>query len=120
MEQATITIKKIVSGIEFSGNNIYIGRKNKKHGVERSPLANRFPIAGSTREESVAKYRLWLWDQIVDEDKAVLGELSRIWQMSQRVEEINLYCYCAPLLCHGEIIRSCLEWMDENSGLQAY
>jgi len=119
MEQAKITVKKIVSGMEFTAVDIYIGRKNKKHGVERSALANRFPIAGSSRDESIAKYRVWLWEQIQAEDKAVLGELSRIWQLSQKVEEINLYCYCAPLSCHGDIVKSCLEWMEENSKLQA-
>ena len=69
-----------------------------------------------TREEVIAKYRTWLWEQI---------KLGRI-----RINDLAalagrpLACHCAPLECHGNVLARAAQWAaqmkreaDRNSGV---
>jgi len=93
----------------------YIGRGG--YGKDRSPLANCYLIGkDGSREQVIAKYRRWLWAQMNNGNPEVVGELRRLLALARREEGVKLACYCTPLLCHGLIIKSCLEWLDQVEG----
>lgn len=84
---------------------IYIGRP--------SPLGNPFThirdkttlakFLAETREDAVEKYSQWLGTT----DRA-LAELLRIRNLSLE-HDIELECWCAPLSCHGDVIKKVIE-----------
>ncbi|MNY41735.1 hypothetical protein D3C86_1765720 [compost metagenome] len=80
----------------------YIGRG--------SPLGNLIPInnaVGDTRAVVIAKYRLWLKEKIDSNDPRVCNELNRLVELAQQ-GELKLQCFCAPLPCHGDVIKQVL------------
>lgn len=96
----------------FLGNSkIYIGRANKSYLLKGSVLQNRFVIGqDGNREEVVAKYRQWLWQEVQKRGE-VFDELVRIAERVKREETVQLACWCKPLKCHGDVVKSCVEWM---------
>ena len=75
-----------------------------------SPLGNKFRITQTrSREQTVKEYRIWLWLMIKRRDKAVITELSRIRVLAER-DNVCLVCCCSPKLCHGEVIKSAINW----------
>lgn len=84
--------------------HIYIGRP--------SVLGNPFPInEACTREQAVAQYELWLLEQIFNHNQKVIHELERIAALVSdgTGKPVYLVCYCSPKLCHGDIIKKCIE-----------
>lgn len=78
--------------------DIFIGRP--------SILGNPFPISKDcNRIESLAKYRVYLKNQIVNRT-AVYKELRRIQILEEKNPDklIRLLCFCKPLPCHGDIL----------------
>jgi hypothetical protein len=83
--------------------DFYIGRP--------SPLGNPYSHKDNTlakfktesREESVELYKKWLLKRIQDKDPLVLTALKSI------PKDANLVCWCAPLACHGDVIKEVLE-----------
>ncbi|CAM3562516.1 DUF4326 domain-containing protein [Parendozoicomonas haliclonae] len=75
--------------------DVYIGRGSK--------WGNPFVIGrDGTREEVIAKYRVWLWQEIKAE---------RItWHDLTSLEGKRLGCFCKPLPCHGDVIKSAMCW----------
>jgi hypothetical protein len=96
----------------FVGSSkIYIGRGNKSYGVVSSVLQNRFKIdRDGNRDEVVEKYRKWLWVE-VNKKGEVFDELVRIAKKVKMGEKVELVCWCKPLKCHGDVVKSCIEWM---------
>lgn len=94
----------------------YIGRAGK--GKKGSALANPFKLAYSSnaeeRDRIIAKYRTWLWQKVQEKDTSVMAELYQLKQQAQ-AEDVNLLCFCKrperEVACHGDVIKSCLEWM---------
>lgn len=81
----------------------YIGRPNASLGLAGSKFANIFPITETdSREIVVEKYKNWLWQQI-KEGKITLEDLLSL-------EGKNLVCYCAPQLCHGDVLLKAIIW----------
>lgn len=86
----------------------YIGRP--------SPLGNPYShMAGTTaqfkvasREVAVAKYRPWLYDQIYEQNWAVINELNRLLDLARK-GDLKLRCFCSPKACHGDVIKEFLE-----------
>lgn len=78
----------------------YIGRP--------SALGNRYVIGrDGDRAEVIARYAAWLdeeltWDGIA---RAAFDHLLRLAQQG----DVTLVCYCAPLACHGDVIKARLE-----------
>ena len=104
---------------DLISRNIWIVNKKdkgKKDGIyigRGSILGNRFLIGkDGDREEVIAKYRVWLWGE-VKKKQAVFGELRRLLKIWKRDGEITLVCFCFPKRCHGEVVGSCLAWMDK-------
>ena len=54
------------------------------------------------RDDVIAKYRTWLWDEIKAERISVkdLAEL----------HDRKLGCHCAPLPCHGDVLTAAADW----------
>ena len=46
---------------------IYIGRRNKSWGFEKSVLSNKRRDIGMNRDESIERYRVWLWGEVKKE-----------------------------------------------------
>ncbi len=94
----------------------YIGRGGK--GKNGSALANPFRLQDTSNETErdivIAKYRSWLWQKIQQKDSAITAELNYLKQQAL-VGDVNLLCFCKQptreVACHGDVIKSCLEWM---------
>ena len=69
-----------------TSDGVYIGRPSK--------WGNPFVIGrDGSREDVIAKYRLWIKEQ---------PELRAAARRQLRGK--NLICYCAPLPCHGDVL----------------
>ena len=113
-------------------NSIYIGRYNKAYNLSPSPLANPFIIGkDGNRDEVVEKYRQWLWVNVkrkldnssdAKQDNSVFTELKRLQLKARKIQVtdstngyLTLMCWCKEnKKCHGDIIISCLNWMETN------
>ncbi len=83
----------------------YVGRP--------SPLGNPFQLGrDGSRAEVIARYRLWLWAQLQQPGSIQHRELQRLLvQALGQGGRLELLCWCAPLRCHAEVIRSALLWL---------
>lgn len=89
---------------------------NKHHGEggeyigRGSPLGNPWPIQGfDTREIVIARYKVYLRQQIENNNKGVISELERLGNIAITTGSLNLQCFCSPLPCHGDVIKEVLE-----------
>ena len=85
---------------------------NKHHGKSGeyigrgSPLGNPFVIGkDGSREQVIAKYRVWLNEQIMRNNPVVLDELNRLGNKAIDEKGLALQCFCYPKPCHGEVIK---------------
>lgn len=85
---------------------------NKHHGKtgeyigRGSPLGNPFVIGkDGSREQVIAKYRVWLNEQIMRKNPVVLDELNRLGNKAIDEKGLDLQCFCYPKPCHGEVIK---------------
>jgi hypothetical protein len=98
---------------------ITVVNKHHKHSGEYigrgSPLGNPYShmdgttaqFKTATRAEAVAKYGIWLHTQIESNNRVVCNELNRLVDLAQQ-GELRLQCFCAPLKCHGDVIKQVL------------
>lgn len=79
----------------------YIGRG--------SVLGNPFRIGeDGTRDQVIDRYREWLYVRLTrSEFMSDLNEMVRVLEQGQ---PLILGCFCAPLRCHGDIIREYLDF----------
>ena len=96
-------------------DGIYIGRPMRDR--PGSPLAN--PFKASTKSEAehnrvVQLYRSWLWEKIMISDSAVCKALQYLLDQYRSGQSIQLVCWCKPLPCHGDVVKSCIEWAAKN------
>ena len=61
-----------------------------------------------TREESIAKYKVWLLDKIATKDVDVCSVLNAIYKHA-KYGRVYLVCYCKPHACHADIIKELVE-----------
>jgi hypothetical protein len=91
----------VVSKRTHSSNqphDIYIGRP--------SILGNPFSIGKhGDRETVIQAYEKWILYQIDNNNFPVIGELKRLALIAKKYGKLNLICWCAPLKCHGDVIR---------------
>lgn len=85
---------------------------NKHHGKSGeyigrgSPLGNPFVIGkDGSREQVIAKYRVWLNEQIMRKNPVILDELNRLGNKAIDEKGLALQCFCYPKPCHGEVIK---------------
>ena len=100
--------KKVILGMKKIESEFFIGRP--------SPLGNPYKIGrDGNREEVIKKYRAWLWYKIQKKDEKICSELRKIKQASLE-GSVHLICSCKPLPCHGDVIKSCIEWCIAKGG----
>jgi len=93
-------------------DDIYIGRP--------TPLGNRWShlsksraeIQVETRKDAVRCYKAWL-------PKAYVGHLDVRTYINKIVEkaragDVNLVCWCAPMACHGDVIKAFVEKISND------
>jgi hypothetical protein len=86
-------------------NDFYIGRGSPV-GNQYSHLDNTKALYKvNTREEAVEKYEIQLKMDIAARRVEVVNFLNEIYLKLKAGEEVNLICYCAPKMCHGDVIR---------------
>jgi hypothetical protein len=72
---------------------VYIGRTNRWYRLPKSKWANPFTVKQEAdRETAIAAYERWLRQQ------------SRLMDALPELRGLNLVCWCAPLLCHGDVL----------------
>lgn len=97
---------KVVNRKDFPTSGEYIGRP--------SPLGNPFKIGrDGSREQTIEKYRRWLWTQIQQQTPAY-DELRRLATIACQ-RELDLICWCAPLQCHGDVIKNAITWLQQEA-----
>lgn len=92
--------------------DIYCGRKSSfptSMGlVDFSILGNPYPITKKrTREETIEMYR----NHITARLSTYSSVFRTLKEWSER-GDINLVCFCAPLACHCDVIKSIIEEME--------
>lgn len=91
-------------------NEYYIGRNFGN--LEGSVLGNKFKInRDGDRKEVIEKYRRWLWEEVKKKEGIVWNELMMLVKEVKAGKDIYLSCWCKPLECHGDVIKSCIEWL---------
>lgn len=102
----------IVNIRTFQGESEYIGRRMP--GRNGSPLRNEFkvkPHGPYERTDSVQQhYRKWLWEKMQNRNSREYLEILRLAKLG-RQRPLNLSCWCAPELCHGEVIKKAVEYL---------
>ena len=92
---------------KIHANWVYIGRG--------SALGNQFPITKKQNRKAVIQmYREWLWDKIKANDQRVISELRKLLALNKEFVNLYLVCSCKPLPCHGDVIKSCIEWAESR------
>lgn len=63
-----------------------------------------------SREQVIARYRRWLWQRLQQAGSPQRKALEELLEHARR-QPLVLLCWCYPLPCHAEVIRSALLWM---------
>ncbi len=104
-----------VVNVRNSSYDHYIGRTQGKYG--KTCLGNPFEIPkDGNREQVIAKYRDWLWDKMQEKNSLQSIELEKLAEIA-RNKDIKLGCHCAPLTCHGDVVRKALGWINKERDL---
>lgn len=92
----------------YSGSVVYIGRG--------SVLGNRFLIGkDGNRAEVILKYEKWLRASLAANKTKICNSMNDLLKKARRKRPLYLECFCKPLPCHGDVIKSILLEMDERS-----
>lgn len=103
-----------VGNYKLGARGIYIGRAMPRYNLVNSPLANPYKLERNTNREIVLEqYKQWLWQQIKDQTQ-VYSALKDLAKQVQQGNDLTLVCWCAPLACHGEIVKSAIKWIIEK------
>lgn len=72
-------------------------------------LGNPFVIGkDGNREDVISKYKVFLNEQIKNGNEKIIQALREIETIYCKGEGVCLDCYCAPQICHTEVIRACV------------
>ena len=91
--------------------DIYIGRGSALGNpfTYITDRATKAEFLVSSRDECIRRYDSWLKQQIQNRNKTVIGQLNSIAMLLRGNGTVNLVCYCAPLACHGEVVKRIVE-----------
>ncbi len=97
--------------------HIYCGRRMP--GFSASPLANPFHLdKDGNRSQVIQLFKSDLWRALNDKPcsrlsgQAAKKEILRLAQLVQAGNPISLFCWCAPLPCHCDVIRAAIIWLN--------
>jgi len=88
---------------KWNQQGVYIGRP--------SPLGNPFKITeDQPRDICIQRYAYGLIQSIQKKNYIIMEELQKIEALllNHPKHKVNLICHCAPLPCHGDIIKQVL------------
>ncbi|HOI72439.1 MAG TPA: DUF4326 domain-containing protein [Methanobacterium sp.] len=90
------------------GPGEYIGRYNYFYKLKASPLQNPFtgPINLESKLRLVEKFKKFI--KSLPEESPQWREIRRLQRIYEDKRELKLICWCDPLPCHGEIIKSAI------------
>lgn len=98
-------------------NWVYIGRAMRGNALygDHSPVANLFKMSSTaSRADVVRQYKSWLWEKMQDTESDQYRELLKIMEMALSAKGISVVCWCHPLPCHGDVVKSAIEWLWEQ------
>lgn len=96
--------------ISVANKRGYAGTRNGAYVGRPSPLGNPFKIGrDGDRDAVIARYAAWLDTRLADPDSAQSRELSRLRALWRQAGVLTLWCWCAPLACHADVIKARLE-----------
>ena len=105
-EQRNVQIY-VVNGKNYDGVGEYIGRG--------TPLGNPFKITSTQdRITSLHRYQKYILNALKLRAPHQKDEIMRLLKILIHQGKLTLVCHCAPLPCHGDIIKSILEKMIHN------
>lgn len=95
--------------------DVYIGRTNRYS--KKAILGNPYSHMKGTlaeflvpdRNSAVSAYEDWILQKIDNKDIEVLTALNEILHIHETYGFVNLVCWCAPLSCHGDVLKKILE-----------
>lgn len=90
---------------------VFIGRAMPHLGLKGSKFANPFKITeDETREVVIAKYKVWLWQQI----KSGYITLEDLLELENK----DVVCFCKQpdreVACHGDIVLAAVVWARQK------
>ena len=93
---------------KYKGPGEYIGRFNYYHELKASPLKNPYtgPINHKSNLRLVVRFKKLL--ESLTKDSPQWKEIERLKQIYKDKKDLTLICWCDPLPCHGEIIKSAI------------
>ena len=92
---------------------VYVGRYC--NGMKGSALANKYKIGrDGDRSEVIAKYRTWLWEVVQKKNSKAWNELCELVKRYKNGEELSLVCWCKLVLCHGDVLKNCIEYLSKH------
>ena len=99
-------INKYKASKEELAKAVYIGRP--------SPLGNPFKLSPEmSRDESVKQFRSYFINEIANRNQSILSALESL------DEDSLLLCHCAPLACHGDVVKEIWEFFNRSGGVAA-
>ena len=104
---------QIVSKKHYKGPGFYIGRALALHSIKASILQSPFKITKYVdREESIDRYRVYFEERMETscDFRATVKALAHIAVKDM----LTLICWCAPLNCHGSVIRDYIQYHTET------
>lgn len=97
---ANILVVQASTPKSLGAHREYIGRP--------SVLGNPFRLGPYTRDAAIDQYDVWLLRRLAADDAAIIAEFERLGAIANR-QTLELQCHCAPLQCHGDVIKRILE-----------
>ena len=92
------SLREIKRGDPLPPNSIRIDRGT----MWGNPFVMKDKASAGEREAVIGSYKQWLWRQI-RANRFSMAELASLHGK-------DLWCWCAPLRCHGDILESAAEW----------
>lgn len=103
----TRVVNKNTKGSRFIlRNEVYIGRGSRWGNQWSHRPDTKASFLVETRERAVEQYRRWLWTEVRAE-RITLSDLASL-------RGKTLVCYCAPLLCHGDVLARAADWAADE------
>lgn len=86
---------------------VYIGRENKTFNFQCSKWHNPFVCEDETMR-----------DMVLDLYEKHIRNTPELWNSLEELDGLNLYCWCSPKACHGDILIKLLNEKKFNDLIQ--
>ena len=106
-----MSLIQVVNGYTSGFDGFYIGRPGKG---KTSVLGNPFSLSNYSREDSIEKYRQWLWEHLQDSESPQYLEIKKLATKYKQGSDLTLVCFCKPKACHGDVVKSAIAWFAAN------